>query len=108
MLLAVRRILPRLYLLWRQSDSESLVAFFAVEHHLVMGVLMHVAGRDHLAHEFCRRLIVLGLLLCLLDPASEACQFSHVVLDLQLFGGVLFLFLLYLGFGASSLASDLE
>ena len=69
---------------------------------------MHVAGGYHLAHELGRRLIVLGLLLSLLDPASEIGQLAHILLDLLLLGGLFLLLLLDLGLGPSPLGPDLE
>ena len=69
---------------------------------------MQVTSLNHLAHELSCSLIALGCLLSLLDPAPEVCKFSHIALDLLLFGGLLLLLLLNLGLGASPLGPDLE
>ena len=107
-MLAICHILPGFNLLRWQSDSKSLVSFFTIEYHLVLSILVQVPGLNHLAHELSSSLVALGRLFGLLDSAPEVRQFPHVALDLLLFGGVLFLLLLYLGLGPSTLGPDLE
>ena len=89
-------------------DAESVLPVGGIEDDGVRRVLLDETRIDHLTHELCRRLVVVGSLFSIIDSSSQLCQFNKFCCLILLFELSLFLVSSNLSYRASSFAAYLQ
>ena len=105
---SIVHLLLHLDLLLRLADSKPLHTLSSVEDNFILCVLSDMACVDHLAHELCSDLVVVGSLLSLLHSSPEVGQLFHCFLLSHLLQNDILFVLGDLGLRASALGAHLQ